>query len=272
MKRWRVIDTGYLDCYSNMAIDEALLKEYDLVSGIPALRIYGWNPQALSIGYSQDPRKELDIDKCRAEGIDFVRRMTGGGVIFHKNELTYSIVCKEEDLDFSAFSKEIYRTLCSFIVRAYQELGLKSEYALQETTKRPNGWFCFTERERYDILVNKKKIGGNAQKRKRGTIFQHGSIPIQSDLAQALPLLLNPPIIDKIRVTSLSEALNRDISYNELKSLLIESFRLTFNVGISVYGLSKREKELSVRLLNEKYKKEEWNLHRDVGSSKAKVA
>jgi len=272
MKRWRVIDTGYLDCYSNMAIDEALLEGYDPAKGLSVLRIYGWQPQAFSIGYSQNPQAELDLDRCRTERIDFVRRITGGGVIFHKNELTYSIVCSKEDLGLSAFSKEAYRVLCSFIVRAYQSLGLQAEYSLQEAPRQSKNWFCFTERERYDIIINGKKIGGNAQKRKKGIIFQHGSIPLRSDLEQALPLLRGCLKIDKAKITSLSEALGRDISYSRLKSLLIESFKQTFSVGIIENGLSPEERALTRLLLNGKYAKEEWNLYRDVSSSEARVA
>ena len=255
-----------------MAIDEALLEAYDPARRSPVLRIYGWKPQAFSIGYSQDPRDELDLDKCRTERIDFVRRITGGGVIFHKSELTYSIVCSKEDLEFSAFSKEAYRMLCSFIVKAYQDLGLQAEYSLQESTRQSRGWFCFTERERYDILINGKKIGGNAQRRKKSIIFQHGSIPLGSDINQALPLLRNCLKIDKTKITSLSEALGKDISYNRLKNLLIESFKQTFGVDITEKGLNQRERTISRMLLKEKYTKEGWNLYRDAGSSKARVA
>ncbi len=272
MKRWRVIDTGYLDCYSNMAIDEALLEVYEPSIELPVLRLYGWKPQAFSIGYFQNPKDELNLDRCRSEGINFARRITGGGVIFHKNELTYSIVCSKGDLGFSTFSKEAYRTLCSFIIKAYQNLGLKAEYSLQETTRHSNSWFCFSEREKYDILVNGKKIGGNAQRRKKEIIFQHGSIPLSSDLNQAISLLRNELNIDKTKIISLGQALGRDISYNRVKSLLIESFQQVFSVDIVEKGLSQRETSHYNILLNEKYATKEWNLYRDVGRSKAHVA
>ena len=273
MKTWRVIDTGYLGCHFNMAIDEALLEAYDSAEErMPVLRIYGWDPQAFSIGYFQNPDDELDLDRCRIEGIDFVRRITGGGVIFHKSELTYSIVCREQDLSARTFYKETYRFLCSFIVEAYKSLGLEAEYALQETARQSKSWFCFANRERYDILINGKKIGGNAQRRKKGMIFQHGSIPLKSDLNKALLLLRDSSAIDKANITSLSDALGQDISYNRLRDLLIKSFKQTFNVDIAREGLSKREEALSEHLLEEKYKREEWNLYRNASSPKARVA
>jgi len=255
-----------------MAIDEALLESYDTVNALPVLRIYGWKPEALSIGYFQDPQDELDLDICELKKIDFVRRITGGGVIFHKSELTYSIVCSREDLGLFTFSKETYRTLCSFLIKTYQDLGLKAEYSLQKSTRQSKSWFCFTERERYDILINGKKIGGNAQRRKKEIIFQHGSIPLRSDLDQASGLLRNSLMIDKKNITSLSEALGKDISYNRLKGMLVESFAQAFGVDVVESSLNPREKTLYKFLLNEKYAKQEWNLCRDVGSSKACVA
>src|SRR4051812_14673902 len=91
--RWRLIDTGALDGPSNMAVDEALLRCFDPVRSLPVLRIYGWNPPALSLGRYQDAAAALHLSLCAHDGVPVVRRMTGGGIIFHALELTYSIVC-----------------------------------------------------------------------------------------------------------------------------------------------------------------------------------
>jgi len=272
MNRCRLIDTGSLDCYSNMAIDEALLEAYGIEGSLPVLRIYGWKPAAFSIGYSQDPGNELNLNRCKNAGISFVRRFTGGGVIFHKDELTYSIVCKREDLGISAFSKEAYKVLCLFIIKAYKSLGLCAEYCLRETTRQDKSWFCFSERERYDILINGKKLGGNAQRRRKDIIFQHGSIPLKSHIEQAVPMLRGCPKIDRAKATSLSHALGRDIGYKSLKDTLIKSFKQVFNSDILESSLSQREISLARTLLNEKYIKKEWNLYRDACNVKALVA
>jgi len=85
-------------------------------------------------------------------------------------------------------------------------------------------------------------------------------------------LLRDSSAIDKANITSLSDALGQDISYSRLRDQLIKSFKQTFNVDIARKGLSKREEALSRHLLEEKYKREEWNLYRNAGSPKARVA
>jgi lipoate-protein ligase A len=83
----RVLNTGLNSGPWNMALDEVLMMNY-VNEKIPILRIYGWKPPTVSIGYFQSLDEEVDIEKCRQEGIDVVRRMTGGGTVFHDSELT----------------------------------------------------------------------------------------------------------------------------------------------------------------------------------------
>ena len=75
-----------------MAIDEALLRSFDPVSSPPILRLYGWSPPALSLGRFQKADQVLDLERCRADGVAVVRRVTGGGVIYHADELTLSLI------------------------------------------------------------------------------------------------------------------------------------------------------------------------------------
>jgi lipoate-protein ligase A len=94
----RVLETGYNPGAWNMALDEVLLLKcnssitanYD----IPILRLYGWQPPAVSIGYFQSMDEEVNLEKCKQMGIDVVRRMTGGGAVLHESELTYSFIAK----------------------------------------------------------------------------------------------------------------------------------------------------------------------------------
>ncbi|MGB7630634.1 MAG: lipoate--protein ligase family protein, partial [Candidatus Deferrimicrobium sp.] len=179
---WRLIDTGPLDGASNMAIDEALLDNFDPGKSTPVLRLYGWSPPALSLGRFQDAGEVLDLDRCRADGVSVVQRITGGGVIYHAEELTYAIVCAPHHLPGETTIKESYRFLTGFLLSFYRELGLPAAYAAEvpEDTSRlgKRTPFCFAGRESYDILIDGRKIGGNAQRRLRRAVFQHGSIPL----------------------------------------------------------------------------------------------
>src|SRR3989344_3617565 len=82
---WRLVVTGHNSANYNMALDEAIMK---LSHGqdAPTLRFYGWKPAAISIGYFQGMNDEVDIAKCKSFGADVVRRITGGGAVFHDTE------------------------------------------------------------------------------------------------------------------------------------------------------------------------------------------
>jgi len=255
---------GAEDCYRNMAVDEAILTDYIDNNTIPTLRIYSWYPEAFSLGYFQDPSQELDLRRCRQENISFVRRTTGGGVIFHKSELTYSLVCGQDDIsDTGIYAKETFRVICSFLVNAYRALGLDAEFALDKTPHKKEGWFCFSSRERYDILISGKKIGGNAQRRSRDIIFQHGSIPLIPCIDEAKRFLNQGPSIEKAGICSLYEALGREVGYRELKDAITSSFSNTFSVRLLTDNLNYREEELVKRLEQDKYRTPAWNLLRD---------
>jgi len=272
MKKWRFIDTGEGDCYSNMAIDEALFQAYDPPRSMPIFRIYGWNPPAFSIGISQDPAVELELAECDKAGIDFVRRMTGGGIIFHGTEFTYSIICSEEDVEKGCFAKEIYRTLCSFLIRAYRVMGLDAGFSLAADKAPKSGWVCFNQRERYDIVIGGMKIGGNAQRRKRNVIFQHGSVPLALKAESYLRFLRHKAPFTESGAFSLSQALKRDIAYSEFRRNVLDAFEKSFNAELKDDTLNPVERNLSGSLIKSKYSTREWNFFKHVNKDKTLVA
>ncbi len=76
----------------NMALDSEILSRY-LEDNIPVLRLYRWLTPSFTYGISQDPAGEIDIKRCAEDGISVAGRMTGGGVLFHDDDITYSFVC-----------------------------------------------------------------------------------------------------------------------------------------------------------------------------------
>jgi len=267
-----LLETGEGDCRLNMAVDEALFQAYDSAVSLPVLRIYGWNPPALSIGLFQNPLEELDLVECRRRNIDFVRRMSGGGIIFHDKELTYSIVCSESDIQKACFAKEIYKYLCVFLIEAYRAMGLAAGFSLSSNKAPRSGWVCFQGREKYDIVIGGKKIGGNAQRRRRGLIFQHGSIPLYTRPGWLAGLLRGRLPDDCGSPYSLSQAAGRDITSEELKGYLIESFQKSFSARLIRDTLNPAEDGLRGQLLTRKYETDRWNLHADSNPDKAFVA
>jgi lipoate-protein ligase A len=246
--RWRLVDTGALDGASNMAIDAALLETFDPRASAPVLRLYGWSPPALSLGRFQDAASVLDLPLCRERGVPVVRRITGGGVIYHAEELTYSIVCPIRP--FSGAMEGVdgsYRRLNGFLLAFYRSLGLDPVFAGDATppgASPPGGRaaFCFAGRERCDILVDGRKIGGNAQRRTRHALFQHGSIPLADGVAEGVRFLREAPAGLEGMVADL-ETLGVSLPAEELKNRLAAAFEDAFGAHLAPSGLTAEERE-----------------------------
>lgn len=259
---WRLIDTGPLDGPANMALDEALLENFDPSQSLPVLRLYGWEPPALSVGRYQDAGDALDLELCAAAGVPVVRRMTGGGIIYHAAELTYSLVCAPWHIGEGYGVKEGFRKLCGFLLGTYQRLGLDAAFAVDRNGAGvPLGVrtaYCFAGKEEFDVLVNGQKIGGNAQRRLRDAILQHGSIPLQSRVGEGLRFLKHPAP-DAEKSVSL-EQLGVRPELDELKGMLVEAFEEQLGVRLQSVAPTAEELAAAARLEQEKYRCAEWNL------------
>ncbi len=230
-----------------MALDEAILT-FRLKNKVPnTLRFFTWNPKCLTLGYFQDLEKEVDVKNAERHGVDVVRRYTGGGAVFHDKELTYSLAISEEDVPQDIIAS--YRKICSAMIRGLASLGIASEF------KQIN-----------DLVVNGKKISGNAQTRKEGVVLQHGTILIDVDIKRMFSLLKVPDekIKDKRiraveeRITSLKKELGREISVDELRNHLIKGFESEFKIKLEERELTEEEIALAERLCTEKYSTSEW--------------
>ncbi|HJV35917.1 biotin/lipoate A/B protein ligase family protein [Geomonas sp.] len=259
---WRLIDAGPLDGPANMALDEALLSSFNPESSLPVLRLYGWEPPALSLGRYQDAESSLRLDLCSAEGVPLVRRMTGGGIIYHGDEVTYSIVCSPEQIGDATGVKEGFRKLCGFLLETYRQLGLEAAFAID---RQPAGErlgertaFCFAGKEEYDVVVAGRKIGGNAQRRMRGVIFQHGSIPLKSRVHLAARYLKEPA--DAVTTAVSLDELGLQPEPAHLKQLLVNSFQQCLGVRLLRDGVSEGENGMAAQLVETKYRCHEWNI------------
>ena len=245
--KFRLIKVQEFDAYTNMALDEVLCDKLSKGETDPVIRLYRWKPSAVSIGYFQGIGNEVDLKKCQKEGIDVVRRRTGGGAVFHSNEgeITYSIMAPE-----NLFSKNIiesYREVCEIVINGLRKLGIESNFAPIN-----------------DIISNERKISGNAQTRKNGVFLQHGTILYSVDVEKMFSYLTvdKTKISDKLiksvkkRVTSISNE-NSKLTLDDLENALIKAFSDKFEVYESNY--SKEELKLAKELANKKYSSKEWN-------------
>jgi lipoyl(octanoyl) transferase len=261
LKKSRLIPFNYYSPYENMAIDEYLISNYEK-NLQPILRLYGWNPEGISAGKNQEVLKDIDLVKCKKNSVPVVRRLTGGGAIYHSNEVTYSIVCSEKELSTAGLTvKESFEKLNSFILKMYSKLGLEAAYAKEFRISGAKmggiSAFCFASNEEYDIVINGKKIGGNAQARKKEIIFQHGSIPLKAS-ADAMEYFTKKE--GNTNYTDLKALLEREIDTEEVCANMAASFMETFDCSLEVKPLETGEKREVVELLVSKYAVNNWNL------------
>ncbi len=245
MKLRVIFDTKHRAAW-NMGLDESLLMHLDKIG--PTLRFYGWEPPAVSIGYFQSMEEEVDIHKAHEMGVDLVRRITGGGAVYHKYELTYSIVIPPPPGKILSS----YRFVERGIVEALKSLGIEAEMSGIN-----------------DIVVSGRKISGNAQTRKYGGMLQHGTILMDVDVDEMFSLLKVPQekMRDKIvksvkeRVTSLHH-LGVDVEFDELQKIMAEGFGKALDAELYEDELPKEVLSKAKELEVEKYGSREWNFKR----------
>ncbi len=132
MQTWRLLPTETNNAYMNMAIDEAILANRILDNVPNTLRFYRWHPSAVSIGRNQNPQNEVYLDASSKLGVDVVRRISGGGTVYHdfNGEVTYSLVAKTEDLgtvDITTVYVKVYEA----VKDALRVLGITADLVLE---------------------------------------------------------------------------------------------------------------------------------------------
>ncbi len=254
--RWRVIDTGLGGAAANMATDEALHEALEQ-SGKPVLRLYGWEP-SISLGRFQDT-KSIRRPAMEEHGISCVRRMTGGGALVHGGDLSYSLVMPRSYLA-GAGVKESYRNLCQFLIRLYEKLGLEAWFTADAGLEASSSSICLAANEAYDIVINGKKMGGNAQRYSKRSLLMHGSIPMHFDRDRFAPIFAGDSGLER---AACLESLCIPIEYEELAEMVVDSFWHTFDAEMEPDSLSEAESRRSDELAEKKYADEKWTWHGD---------
>jgi lipoyl(octanoyl) transferase len=158
----------------NMAIDEALLES----AAAPSIRFYRWESPALSFGYFGRFADVAD----KASERDLVRRWTGGGIVFHGEDLTYSVVIPANDPVFAESPMSIYENVHRALRKALVANGERAELALVAgvvdagTAIFNPGFNCFANAVRLDLTIDGRKVAGAAQRRTRAGLLQQGSV------------------------------------------------------------------------------------------------
>ncbi len=182
---WKFINTGPSRGAFNMLYDEQLARELAVSEFQGFVRVYGWSPPCISLGYHQR-LTDLNLVKCQELGVDVVRRPTGGRAVLHWDEVTYSVVSKVNGESLS----EVYCSIGLALVNGLRRLNPEIALARLEAQRKPfdpptSNIPCYASIARYEIQYRGKKIVGSAQRRYRfpsdtprgnEIVLQHGSV------------------------------------------------------------------------------------------------
>jgi lipoate-protein ligase A len=263
MNTWRILKIETHNAAMNMAIDEAILQTRAAEAVPNTLRFYRWKPSAVSIGRFQNPEKELLLENCRKLGVDVIRRISGGGTVYHdaEGEVTYSVIAKTEDFGTHDVT-QVYSRIYAAISEALGMLGISSDYSPGDAKNCPN------------LTVKGRKISGSAQANRSGVVLQHGTLLLEVDLPRMFTLLRVPWAnscmqvvnVAKGKITSVKEELGHAVTPETAANAIAHGFAVTLNMQVveNVQSmpdqLTQQEKELAEKLYREKYATEQWNL------------
>jgi lipoate---protein ligase len=249
---WRLVNTETTDPYLNMAIEEAILMSVGQGEVPPTVRFWR-NSAAVVIGYFQEAEREAYVDTCCEVGADIVRRISGGGSVYHdEGNLNYSLYIPNSDPHAIADIQESYRSYCRGLITGLAVLGVRAEYVPLN-----------------DIVVGRRKISGTAQARRHRAILHHGTLMLDVDISamgralQVAPEYLASKGAATLRdwVVTLHE-LGACSSAGKVAAALRCGFEQELAVRFAETTLSKDEESAARTFLDEQYSRDTWNFMR----------
>jgi lipoyl(octanoyl) transferase len=268
--RWRLIVSGYADGATNMAVDEAILRAVAEKHAPPTLRFYGWQPACVSIGYAQPLVAEIDLERCQRDGVDWVRRPTGGRAILHVDELTYSVVAPQDDPRTAGGVVESYcrlsRGLCAGLTALNLDVA-QANYQRQAERRQKLSAACFDLPSHYEVTVAGRKLVGSAQTRRLGVILQHGTLPLVGDITRLIDYLKlededqRAAMQRKLRrrAATLEEVLGRPISWDEAVRAMVAGFAEALRLELEPAELTEQERFWVGEIRADRYASAAWN-------------
>ncbi len=190
----------------------------------PVLRFYGWNPPCLSIGRNQS-FEHINMLYCQNNGIDIVKRETGGRGLLHDDELTYSFICPIDILKCGDNIISSYKEISSAIIEGFKTINIELDFGKKKQLHTSCN-YCMLLSTGADLCYNGRKLIGSAQYRKQGYILQHGSI-LFSYKENLLKNIFNEEI-QRNTITSIKE-INPRLTRKDIADAILSGFNNNFS-------------------------------------------
>ena len=263
MKRWNLIlDRDPAGGAWNMAVDEYLFLSLP-DSPATSVRFYQWARPTVSLGHSQDIERVADTAFCRDNGIDIVRRITGGKLVLHHDEVTYSV----SSSDTGTFTENLgdsYRLVSRGLMCGVEKMDLQVSLAGAPPAAYVRGVLpCFSHPGLDEVEWEGKKLIGSAQKRVSSRFLQHGSIPLvkHEDLLKAVSFMDRRR--SRLQMGSLSEALGRPVDFGWAVDRLVAGLEDFFGVEFIPKTFSPEETAAIQSIQKARYENPAWTLRRN---------
>lgn len=220
MRPVQLVLDDHLSAAENMRRDDVLLARAE-----PIVRLYGWRPEAVSLGNSQT-EAVIDLDAVREYGLDVIKRGTGGGGILHgATEVTYAVIVP---IDFEPMPRDLpgsFAFLGDGVLRSLRALGLDAQ--IDSQPDRTRDALCYVRQQGTNIVVGGKKISGGAQRRTRTAVLQHGTVIVERDELRCARVFRTDTDTITSRVTSL-RAEGKDPTRQAVIDALVAGYSRTF--------------------------------------------
>ncbi len=247
-RRWLSMYTGERDGQFNMRFDLQLVNRFRgrlerSQTSVPILRFYEWKPYCISIGRNQ-AESDIDVLAAKRDGIDIVRRPTGGKAVLHAEELTYSVVMETGGLSVI----ESYNMISGALVDGLRTFGVDFELSKSSADFRklfhdPATIPCFSTSAIFEVEYHGKKLVGSAQRRFGEILLQHGSILIGDFHKRIVDYLaVNEDTRVKTRddlaahTTTLNEILGRQADVESVIRAIESGFERSFDAECEPYA------------------------------------
>jgi lipoate-protein ligase A len=241
----------------NMALDDYMFRSLG-EDATTYLRFYRWDGPTVSIGHSQKAANVVNLDFCRMNGIDIVRRITGGKLVLHHKEVTYSVCSSDTEI----FSKELmdsYRLISEALNFCLQRMGIESLLAKDTPSDYARGIHtCFSLPARDELQVEGKKIIGSAQKRTGKKFVQHGSIPLEKEADLLMSASRSSQKESTIKMTSLSEELGKKVDFDGAVEHFVSGISEYFDVSLVPISFSADQLDAIRKIQKERYENPDW--------------
>jgi lipoate-protein ligase A len=265
---WRLIETKTAPGAWNMAVDEAILEAAGRREVLPTLRLYSWSPPCLSLGYAQTIT-DLDYSRLQARCWDLVRRPTGGKAILHTDELTYAVIAPTSEPRLAGSVLESYQRLSKALLYALDLLGIPAtadEKAPGNSNHQDNNPVCFEIPSNYEITFQGRKLIGSAQARRKGSVLQHGSLPLCGDLSRIVQVLHYESETARqaaakrllARAATVESILDHPVTWESARDAFVPAFEQILDIRFQNVELTAPEQARASELVEQKYAHPSW--------------